>query len=76
MAQRKQRIQLILTNNKKVFTYRFQQVQSLQPNFMTDGKRNFMYTKHNRDNAKLRLFFLIPQRQRMQLNFLNDIMIS
>ena len=27
-------------------------MQRLQRNFKTDGVRDFMYTKHNRDNAK------------------------
>ena len=72
MAQLKQRKQLILTDNKNISTYRFQLIQRLQPNFMTDGIRNFMYTKHNGDNAKLRIFSLILQRQRIQLNFMND----
>ena len=39
---------------------------------MTDGIRNFMYTKHNRDITKLRIFSFIPQRQRIQPNFMND----
>ena len=30
-----------------------------------------MYTKHKRDNAKLRIFSFIPQRQRIQPNFMN-----
>ena len=47
MAQQKQRKQLILTDNKNISTYRFQTMQRLQPNFITDGIRNFMYTKHN-----------------------------
>ena len=47
-------------------------MQRLQPNFMTDGIRNFMYTKHNRDITKLRIFSFIPQRQRIQPNFMND----
>ena len=72
MAQKKQRKQLILTDNKNIFTYRFQPMQRLKSNFMTDGIRNFMYTKHNGDKAKLRIFFLIPQRQRIQPNFMND----
>ena len=72
MAQRKQRKQLILTDNKNISTYRFQSIQRLQPNFMTDGIRNFMYTKHNGDNAKLRIFSFIPQQQRIQPNFMDD----
>ena len=30
-----------------------------------------MYTKHNGDNAKLRIFSFIPQRQRIQPRFMN-----
>ena len=44
----------------------------MQPNFMIDGIRHFVYTKHNGDNAKLKIFFIIPQRQRIQPNFKND----
>ena len=71
MAQQKQRKQLILSDNLNISTYHFQPIQRLQPNFMTDGIRNFMYTKHNGDNAKLRIFSFIPQRQRIQHNFMN-----
>ena len=40
---------------------------------MTDGIRNFMYSKHNGDNAKFRIFSFIPQQQqRIQPNFMND----
>ena len=39
---------------------------------MTDSTRNFMYTRHNGDNAKLRIFSLILQLQRIQPNFMND----
>ena len=39
---------------------------------MIDGIRHFVYTKHNGDNAKLKIFFIIPQRQRIQPNFKND----
>ena len=72
MAQQKQRKQLILTDNKNISTYLFQSTQRLQPDFMTDGIRNFMYTKHNGDNAKLIIFSFIPQLQRIQPNFMND----
>ena len=34
--------------------------------------KKFMYTKHNGDNAKLRIFSFIPQRQRIQPKFMND----
>ena len=39
---------------------------------MTDGIRDSMYSKHNGDNAKLRIFSFIPQQQRIQPNFMND----
>ena len=39
---------------------------------MTDGIRNFMYSKHNGGNAKLRIFSFILQLQRIQPNFMND----
>ena len=69
MAQQKQRKQLHLTDDKNIFTYCFQSIQRLQPNSKTYAIRNFMYTKHNGDNPKLRIF--IPQRQRIQPNFIN-----
>ena len=47
-------------------------MQRLQPYFMTDGIRNFMYSKHNGDNAKLRIFSYILQQQRIQPNFMDD----
>ena len=42
MAQQKKRKQLILTDDKNIFTYCFQPIQRLQPNFNIDGIRNFM----------------------------------
>ena len=71
MAQQKQRKQLVLTDGKNIFTYCFQPIQRMQPNFKTDGVRNFMFTEQNGDNAKLRIFSFIPQRQRIQPNFIN-----
>ena len=47
MAQQKQLKQLILTDNKNIFTYRFQPIQRLSPHFMTDDIKNVMYTKHS-----------------------------
>ena len=47
-------------------------MQHLQPNFMTDGIRNFMYRKHNRGKRKSRIFSFIPQQQLIQPNFKND----
>ena len=73
MAQQKQRKRLILSNNKNISTHHFQPTQRLKPNFMIDGIRNLMYTKHNPDKTKLRIFSFIPQRQRKQPNFMNDI---
>ena len=72
MAQQKQCKQLILTNNKSIFTHRFQPMQRLQPNLMTDGIINYMYTKHKEGNAKLRTYSFLPQQQRIQTNFIND----
>ena len=62
MVQQKQRKQLILNDDKNIFTYYFQAIRHLEPNFKTDGIRNFMHTKHNGDNAKLRTFSFISQR--------------
>ena len=50
MAQQKQRKQLLLTDDKNIFTYCFQSMQRLQPNSNTYVIRNFIYTKHNGDN--------------------------
>ena len=47
-------------------------MQRLQPDFITDGIRNFMFTKYKGDYAKLRIFSFLPQRQRKQPNFMND----
>ena len=38
-------------------------MQRLQHISMTDSIRNFMYTKHKRSNAKLRILSFIPQKQ-------------
>ena len=50
MVQQKQRKQLLLTDDKNVFTYCFQSIQCLQPNSKTHAVRNVIYTKHNGDN--------------------------
>ena len=63
MAQQKQCKQVVLTDDKSTFTYRFQPIQRLQPIFMTDGIRHFMHVKHNGDNAKLSILSFILQRQ-------------
>ena len=57
--------------DKNIFTYCFQPIQRLQSNFKIDGIRYFMFTEHNRDNSKLKIFSFIPQRQRIQPNFMN-----
>ena len=68
MEGQKQCIQLILTDNKSVFTYRFQLIQLLQPNFTTDYTRNFMCSMHKGDSSKLIISSFIPQQQ--QISFI------
>ena len=48
MEQQKQRKQPILIDSKNIFTYYFRPIQRLQPNFTTDGIRNFMAQKRQR----------------------------
>ena len=51
MAQQKQRKQLILSNDKNIFSYCFQPMQRLQPNFTdftVDGIRNIMAQQKQR----------------------------
>ena len=43
----------------------------MQPNSKTYAIRNLKYTKHNGDNPKSRIFSFIPQRRRIQPNFMN-----
>ena len=74
MVQQKQCKQHILTDGKNTFTYRFQPIQRLQPNFMTDSSRTSIQTKYNGKNTEVRTFSLVPQRQRMQLKCLTDCM--
>ena len=71
IAQQKQRKQIILTDDKNIFTNCFQPIQRLQPNLKIDDIRNFICTKRNGDNEKLRIFSFLPQRQRTQHNFMN-----
>ena len=68
MAQQKQHKQLILNDSKNIFTCRFQQIQRLQPNFITESRRTFIHTKHNRENPKVKIFLLILEKQRIQPN--------
>ena len=53
MAQQKQRKELILIDGKDVFTCCFQPIQRLQPNFTTDGIRNFMAQQKQRKQIHL-----------------------
>ena len=71
MAQQKQRKQPIWIDGKNIFTYCFQSIQRLQPNSKTYAIRNFMHTKHNGDNPKLRIFSFLPEQQRIQSDFMN-----
>ena len=71
MTWQEQRKQLLLTDDKNIFTYCFQSIQRLQPNSKTYAIRNFKYNKHNGDNPKSRIFFFIPRRRRIQPNFMN-----
>ena len=71
MEQKKERKKPILIDGKKIFTHCFQSIQRLQPNSKTYAIRNFMYTKHNRDNPKLRIFSFISEQRRIQANFMN-----
>lgn len=68
MEGQRQCTQLILTDNRSVFTYRFQLIQRLQPNFTTDCTRNFMCSMHKGDSSKLRISSFIPQQQ--QISFI------
>ena len=47
-------------------------IQRLQPNSKAYAIRNVMYAKNNGYNLKLRIFSFIPQRRRIQPNFIND----
>ena len=47
-------------------------IQRLQPNSKAYAIRNVMYAKNNGYNLKLRIFSFIPQRRRVQPNFIND----
>ena len=53
MAQQKQRKQPILIDGKNIFIYCFQPIQCLQPNFTTDGIRNFMAQQKQRKQLLL-----------------------
>ena len=53
MTQQKQRKQPVLIDGKNIFTYCFQPIQRLQPNFTTDGIRNFMAQQKQRKQFHL-----------------------
>ena len=53
MAQQKQRQQPNLIDGKNVFTYCFQPIQRLQPDFTADGIRNFIAQKKQRKQLHL-----------------------
>ena len=76
MAQQKQLKQIILTDNKNIFTYRFQPIQRLQQLEFYDRwhKKFHVYQAQwiQRKIKKLRIFSFIPQRQRMQPNFMKE----
>ena len=71
-AQQKQCKQLVSNDRKDIFTHLFQPKQRLQPNFMTDSRKNSMQIKYNGDNPKVKIVSLIPQRQRVYWNFMTD----
>ena len=48
MAQQKQRKQPILIDGNNIFTYCFQPIQRLQPDFTTNGIRNLMAKQKQR----------------------------
>ena len=51
VAQERLRKQPILTDTNNIFTYRFQPLQRLQPNFMTDGRRTYQ-VQHRQPKGK------------------------
>ena len=53
MTQQKQRKQPVLIDGKNIFTYCFQPIQRLRPNFTTDGIRNFMAQQKQRKQLLL-----------------------
>ena len=76
MTQLKQRKHRILTDNKNFSTYRFKPIQRLQPNFTTDGTRNFMAGQKQcklilTDNKNISTYHF-QSIQRLQPNFMTD----
>ena len=53
MAQEKQHKQLIFTDSENIFLYSFQPIQHLQPNFVTDGIKNFIAQEKQREKLIL-----------------------
>ena len=73
MAQQKQRKKPILIDGKNTFTYCFQPIQRLQPNFTTNGIRNFMAQQKQRKqriliDGKNIFTHCFQSIQRLQLN--------
>ena len=78
MAQQKQRKQLILTDDKIFFTYCFQPIQRLQPNFTTDDIRNFMAQQKQRKQLILthdKIFLLTVSNEYNAYNLILRLMV-
>ena len=61
-AQQKQQKQLILIDKKNILTYRFQQRQRIQPDFIIETMRTLIRTMYNGANTKIRkLLFKIKK---------------
>ena len=74
MTQQKQRKQPILIDGKNIFTLYSQPMQRLQPNFTTDGIRNFMAQQKQRKQLHLtydkNIFtYCFQSLQRLQPNY-------
>ena len=59
MAQEKQCKQLILTDDKNIFTDSFQPMQRLQFKFKADGIRNFMEQQKQRKQLQWQEYFYL-----------------
>ena len=77
MPQLKQRKQLTLTNHNNISAYRFETIQRLQSNFITDDIRNFMTQQKQRkqlilnDNKNISTY-RFQSMQLLQPNFTTD----
>ena len=66
-----------LTNGKNILTKRFQSIQRLQPNFTTDGIRNFVAQQKQRKqpiliDGKNIIIYCLQPIQRLQPNFTTE----